>query len=237
MTQEPTTVWDRPERGARGPAAVRSRAELAAAAVGLADREGLAAVSMRQVAQALGTGQASLYRYVAGRDDLLDLMADAVVAGVGHDPLTGDAVADLAALAARVKALHLRHPWLADLPPEPLRLGPHGVAHLEHALAALAPAGLPGPARLQVVALLHALVAQFARAELRAGEAPSGRAAAQAAYLARAAEGRPHLRDALSSAPEAEPAALFTETVRRLLTGLLAPGFACDGSPRVRPLE
>ncbi|CAM5467754.1 TetR family transcriptional regulator [Streptomyces spiroverticillatus] len=233
MPQEQTTVWDRPERGSRGPAAVRSRAELAAAAVQLADREGLAAVSMRQVAQALGTGQASLYRYVAGRDDLLDLMADAVVAEVGEEALTGDPVADLTALAVRVKELHLRHPWLVDLPPEPLRLGPRGVDHLEHVLAALAPVALPGPVKLQVVALVNAVVAQFARVELQVGA--EGRGAAQAAYLVRAAEGHPHVRDALSGEVGVDASALFVDTVRRLLVGLLAPGFACGGPPQTHP--
>ncbi|MCX5206438.1 TetR/AcrR family transcriptional regulator [Streptomyces sp. NBC_00237] len=220
------TVWDRPERGARGPAAAHSRHQLAATAVELADREGLAAVSMRQVAQALGTGQASLYRYVAGRDDLLDLMADAVVAELERDPLQGDPVADLTALAVRTKALHLRHPWLADLPPEPLRLGPNGLDHLEHSLAALAPVPLSGPAKLQVVALLNALIAQFARAELQSARAPGGRAVAQAAYLTRAAEqgDRPRLRAALAASPEPDPEALFDRTVRRMLTGLVAPG-------------
>ncbi|WP_408907096.1 helix-turn-helix domain-containing protein [Streptomyces cavernicola] len=71
---EPGTVWARPERAARSPSASHSRDELAAAAVELVDRRGLDAVSVRQVAKALGPGQASLYRYITGRDDLLDLM-------------------------------------------------------------------------------------------------------------------------------------------------------------------
>lgn len=65
--QASVLIWTRPERGARGPAAGRSRAELAAAAVAPADRSGLAAVSMRQVAGELGTGPSSLYRYLGGR--------------------------------------------------------------------------------------------------------------------------------------------------------------------------
>lgn len=78
VTQEPVTVWARAERGARGPTPVHSHAELATVAIELADRGGLSAVSMRRVAAGLGTGQASLYRYVSGREDLLDLMTDAV---------------------------------------------------------------------------------------------------------------------------------------------------------------
>ncbi|WP_223733754.1 TetR/AcrR family transcriptional regulator [Streptomyces purpurogeneiscleroticus] len=231
MDREPVTVWARPERGTRGPAAVHSRAELAAVAVELADRSGLSAVSMRQVAKALGTGQASLYRYLAGRADLLDLMTDAVTGEIDLDvPLSGDPVADLAALAARTKAVQLRHPWLADIPPEPLRLGPRGLDYLEYALRAMAPAGLPGGTGLEVVALMNALVAQFARTELQAAGADTGRRAAQAAYLsAAAARGEhPHLAAALAERPGAGPAedpqVLFERTMRRVLTGLVGEG-------------
>ncbi len=72
------SIWTRPERAARGPAPEHSRAEIAAAGVALADRRGLAAVTMRSVAAAIGAAPASLYRYVATRDELVELMADQV---------------------------------------------------------------------------------------------------------------------------------------------------------------
>ena len=56
-------IWMRPEHAATGRPAQRSRAEITAAAVAIAEREGLDAVSMRRVATELGTGAASLYRY------------------------------------------------------------------------------------------------------------------------------------------------------------------------------
>ena len=77
------SIWMRPEPAGTGQAgragrpALRSRAGITAAAIGVADREGLDAVSMRRVAAELGTGAASLYRYVETRDELLDLMCDA----------------------------------------------------------------------------------------------------------------------------------------------------------------
>ncbi|MGW7515465.1 TetR/AcrR family transcriptional regulator [Streptomyces sp. NPDC054796] len=241
----PVTVWDRPERGARGPAAGHSRAELAATAVGLADRRGLAAVSTRQVAKELGVGQSSLYRYISSREDLLDLMTDAVTGETDLDvPLSGDPVEDLLALAVRTKDVHLRHPWLSDVPPEPLRLGPRGLAYLEYALRAMAPTRLPGPAKLEAVAVLSALVAQFARAEQaerQGARAGTGRQAAQAAYLrAAVAQGdHPHLAAALAPSgppaadpdpdqarPQAQPQpqdaeSLFPRTMRRVLTALV----------------
>ena len=71
-------IWARPERAAKGPAPSRSRAQIAAAAVQLADDEGLEAVSMRKVAAALGIGAASLYRYIESKDELYELMVDHV---------------------------------------------------------------------------------------------------------------------------------------------------------------
>src|SRR5947208_2069165 len=82
VVMEPVTVWERPERGARGPAPDRSRAQITTAAIELADAHGLAAVSMRRVAARLATGPASLYRYVSGRAEILDLMVDAVTGEV-----------------------------------------------------------------------------------------------------------------------------------------------------------
>src|ERR1700733_1336935 len=70
-------IWMRPERAATGRPPQHSRDEITAAAIAIADREGLDAVSMRRVAAELGTGAASLYRYLDTREDLLDLMIDA----------------------------------------------------------------------------------------------------------------------------------------------------------------
>jgi AcrR family transcriptional regulator len=57
-------IWMRPGHAATGRPAQRSREEITAVAIAIADWEGLDAVSMRRVAAGLGTGAASLYRYV-----------------------------------------------------------------------------------------------------------------------------------------------------------------------------
>ncbi|MFG2007149.1 TetR/AcrR family transcriptional regulator [Spirillospora sp. NPDC048911] len=228
MADDTTVVWERPERGARGPAPERSRAQITAIAVELADADGLAALSIRAVAKRLETGPASLYRYVAGRDDLLDLMADAVAGELDLGvPLSTDPVEDMVALAVQVKALHLRHPWLNDLPPEPLRLGPNGLAYLDRALQVLAPAPLADRAKLEAIATLNAMAALFARTQAQAGRTPTGRQAAQAAYLAKAAAEGTHrwLTAAIghdgSDDPFDDPDALFARIARQVLTGWL----------------
>ena len=58
------SIWTRPERAPRGPVPEHSRAKIAAAGILIADADGLGAVTMRSVAAAVGTGPASLYRYV-----------------------------------------------------------------------------------------------------------------------------------------------------------------------------
>src|SRR5215467_4443877 len=123
------SIWTRPERSARGPVPEHSRAEIASAGVTLADASGLGAVTMRSVAAAIGTGPASLYRYVATRDELVELMADQVFGELSyHEPRSGHPVTDLLRLAHQGRALYLRHPWLLDVPVTGRLPGPNAVA-------------------------------------------------------------------------------------------------------------
>ncbi len=223
-------MWNRPERGARGPTPERSRPQITDTAITLADESGLAAVSMRQVAKRLGTGPASLYRYVATRDDLLDLMADAAAGKIPlDDTLSGDPIADLATLAGHAKQVHLRHPWLLDLPTEPT-MGPRGMDYLEHALRALAPASLPYPAQLETIGLLNGLVTLFARTELRRQRSPTDPQLAHASYLATAATEQHHplITAALAHSradTRQDTHTLFERMVNRVLTGLIETSY------------
>ncbi|MET7608049.1 TetR/AcrR family transcriptional regulator C-terminal domain-containing protein [Streptomyces avermitilis] len=130
----PSSVWTRPrpEPRRRAPGVD----QYVAAALAIADAEGLAAVSMRRVAGDLGSGTASLYRYITNRDELVDLMVDAAQ---GEDPLPESAEdwrADLGAVAHALRATLLRHPWLAgELAGRPA-LGPNSLRRSESALRA-----------------------------------------------------------------------------------------------------
>jgi AcrR family transcriptional regulator len=135
-------IWARPEHGTRGPRPAHGRRDVAAAGVRVADAEGLDAVTMRRVAAELGTGTTSLYRYVRKKDDLLDLMTDAVLGEGAPPPRTGDWRADLAALAGEMRARMLRHPWLATLSALRPSLGPNGLRWLEYSLACVDGLGL-----------------------------------------------------------------------------------------------
>lgn len=202
MTRDDAPIWLRPESAGVGRPAVRSRAEITAAAIALADEAGLAAVSMRRVAARLGTGGGSLYRYVATRDDLLDLMVDATAAEYRLPPPTGDPVADLVEVALQARAAMRRHPWLPDLVTARPTLGPYGARVLEHVLAVLADRPLAGQTKLQLFALLMALAAQFTRYELGGAPADARRQQEYLAHLAGTGE-FPHLSAVLSAAGQA----------------------------------
>jgi AcrR family transcriptional regulator len=119
-----------------------TRDRIVDAAVALADRHGLAGLSMRQVAAALRCEVMSLYNHVANKDDLLDGMLDRVYADIGDPP---DGVHWRAAVRDLVIAAHetlVRHPWASELVASRLP-GPARRRHAEHLLRLLAEAALP----------------------------------------------------------------------------------------------
>src|SRR5882757_11529334 len=112
----PEVIWARPERAGRGPRPAHSRADIAAAAVRIADAEGLDGVSMRHVAAELGCGTMSLYNYVPRKEDLYELMVDAFSGeyDLPEQP-SGDWRANMLMVAVQARALIHRHPWLPGL--------------------------------------------------------------------------------------------------------------------------
>jgi AcrR family transcriptional regulator len=228
------TVWTRPERSARGPSPEHSRAEIALAGITLADASGLGAVTMRSVAAAVGTAPASLYRYVATRGELVELMADLVYGEYRYDdPGSGHPVTDLLGLAHQGRAIYHRHRWLLEVRAAGNLPGPNAIAFLEHTLAALAGAGLSGPARLETIGLFSGAVRLFAQTEIeqqRAGQDTTQWQGSLAGYLLQiaAAGQHPHLAAALAEQPApgdpAEHQPLFDRAMTRVLTGLLPPG-------------
>ena len=94
-----------------------SREEIVAAAIAAADRDGVDAVSMRRVAAALGSGTMSLYRHVASREQLLDLMIDSAYSGIELPARPSGAWRQrlLALLAHAQRRMMHAHPWAALL--------------------------------------------------------------------------------------------------------------------------
>lgn len=171
-------LWDRQEPATRGPKRGLSVDRVVEAAVALADEEGLGALSMRRLAERLGVGTMSLYRYVPGKGELVDLMFDRVVDREPRQPLDEGTWREQLECAARASLeTYLAHPWLLDLasgnrPP----LGPHVMDGYEHLLAIVRGSGL-GPRETQATVDLFATVVVGAARSLvsaRRVEAASG---------------------------------------------------------------
>lgn len=101
------SVGDRPRREPL------TRERIVAAGVGLADSDGIDAISMRRVGAALGVEAMSLYRYVSGKDDLVDAMVDAVVTEFPAPDPGLDWRGRLRSIALGAYLVLLDHPWVA----------------------------------------------------------------------------------------------------------------------------
>ncbi|MET9959555.1 TetR/AcrR family transcriptional regulator [Streptomyces sp. NPDC006326] len=130
------------DRG-RGPRRGLSIDAVVEAATAIADAEGLDAVTMRRVAKELGVVPMTLYTYVPGKAELLDLMLDAAYARMHRTDTTGQPWRErVTAIAEENKALADRHPWAATVSTARPPLGPGQMAKYEHELSALDGLGL-----------------------------------------------------------------------------------------------
>ncbi len=221
-------IWARPERAGRGPRPAHSRAEIAEAAVRLADAEGLDGVSMRKVAAEIGCGTMSLYNYVPAKEDLYELMIDAVGGEYAYpDRPSGDWRSELTALARQTRAIMHRHPWVPRLMSPVYMLGPNTLRYLEFGLWCLEGLELTGPEKFELIAMVNGVVTAYVRTELDLAEAartspypPEQVQAARAGYLARtlAAGGHPRVAEAFTTGPVlADFEAAFDRALNRVL--------------------
>ncbi|MEU6076374.1 TetR/AcrR family transcriptional regulator [Micromonospora sp. NPDC047074] len=135
---EYVNVWMRPERPAYGPKPAYSRARITEAAIRIADAEGLEAATMRRIAAEIGAGAMSLYRYVPSRDDLIELIADRLQGEIDLEGMpSGDWRADLTRYADGLRAMWLRHPWIATVRRTLPSYGPNQLLVIERVMGAL----------------------------------------------------------------------------------------------------
>lgn len=119
----------------------------------VADREGLAALSMRKVAAELDVGTMSLYRYIPGKGELLDLMLDHVngPAPAPQEHRDTDWRRLMELVARGIWQLYLDHPWLLQVNQTRPILGPNAIAGFDYALDGLDGLGLPGREKVAVI--------------------------------------------------------------------------------------
>jgi AcrR family transcriptional regulator len=165
-------LWERRERPSRGPKPGLSVATIVRAAIEVADREGLAALSMRRVADQLGVGTMSLYRYVPNKSVLLDVMMDTVIGEAqASEEVPGGWRARLEASARGELAFFRRHPWILQVAVGRPVLGPNELRALESQLGVVAGLGLTEHEMMGVVSLVDGYVRGMAQQFIDAAQA------------------------------------------------------------------
>jgi AcrR family transcriptional regulator len=159
-------IWFRQEPVSRRSS--HTRADIARAAMAIADSEGFDAVSMRRVAERLGAGTMTLYHYVRNKDELITLMSDAVMAEVvvPEDELSTNWREALTQIATRTKDTFAAHHWVFERLGDG-RPGPSGMRHFEQSLAAVAPLGLNRNATFELIGQIDDYVFGYALREVQ----------------------------------------------------------------------
>ncbi|MEU8248839.1 TetR/AcrR family transcriptional regulator C-terminal domain-containing protein [Nonomuraea sp. NPDC048916] len=162
-------LWGIRAEGSRGPKPMLTLDRIADAAIGIADAEGLTAVSMQRVSAELGFTKMALYRYLPGKKELVAVIVERAL---GEPPDLQDMTwrAGLRAWAHALLAAHLRHPWTLEAVMLPRPVGPNELSWMEAALALLVDTGLTGAERLDIFAVLTGqvrVIAHQARATSR----------------------------------------------------------------------
>jgi AcrR family transcriptional regulator len=152
-------AWGIRERTARGPKPGLTLERIVAAAVSVANTDGLAGVSMSRVAAELGASTMSLYRYVGSKDELLTLMVDAALGAppAAIEPAAGWRVG-VTRWAEGLRDAYQRNPWSLRVPIAGPPFGPNNVAWLENALRCLAATPLNEQQKLSTVLLVSGFV-------------------------------------------------------------------------------
>lgn len=237
---EPTLVWERPEPPARPTPSPLSRERITAVAVELADADGLDGVSLRKVAAALGAGPMRLYGYLSTKEELLDLMIDAVYREfVLPAPDAPDWREAVRSIARQNREAALRHPWFPELLSGRPQLGPHALAHLEALFNAFAK--VPGLTSIDSVMAAAGTMSCYVygatdhemaehRMERATGRTEEDWQLSTGAYIGRMlATGRfPTLERVIVESGPADPAAAFEIGLDIVLAGIEARLGATD---------
>jgi AcrR family transcriptional regulator len=246
-------LWAPPQQpSVRGPKPRISLADVVAAGVAIADAEGLPALSMRKVASRLGVGPMSLYTYVPGRSELVELMIDHVYGehALPEPELPWQQRVDV--WARETWRIYDAHPWLLDYNMARLPIGPNVLDVSEALYAALFAAGFAGAENVAISNLIQWQLLGAARSMIGdADEARHTGVSAEAYWDARASFWDTyfdwHRYPTMSAIWEAggfdDPAGWdFERMLDRLLTGIeqlaaVSSEHETPTTPTVRPVQ
>ncbi|WP_374472444.1 TetR/AcrR family transcriptional regulator [Phenylobacterium sp.] len=164
-------LWGRHEPGRRGPKPKLSLEEVIAAAIAIADREGVEALSIRRVAEKVGLSPMALYTYAPSKAELLELMYDRAMGELeAPDPALPGWREKLEAVARQLWALGHRHPWMMRIATHRPPLGPNFMQRMETVFRAIDGVGLDELEMELVEGLLTDYVRGAVRSALEARE-------------------------------------------------------------------
>jgi AcrR family transcriptional regulator len=157
-------LWGLRKPGKRGPRPELSVEAIVEAGMRVADAEGLEAVSMARVAKELGFTTMSLYRHVASKDELLQLMWNASATGAETLVLEGGNWREKLRMWAIVQRDMLgQHPWITQMPMAAPPLAPNSMHFVERGLSAFDGTGLPWADGMRVLGLISSYTLSDAR--------------------------------------------------------------------------
>jgi AcrR family transcriptional regulator len=226
-------IWERPER----PRTVRpalSRERIVQIALNLADTEGIDAISTRRIAAALSVSAMALYGYIERKEDVLDLMIDAVYGEVTI-PLQQDPRgwrSNLQEIAVQTRTVMHRHPWFASLIGHRAVLGPNALKQTNDRLGIVSQLGFDATTSRSILAMFNAYIVGFVLGEMGEAEAQRRTGLSEQEWQQQVgsyvqeqiiASGRyPHLAQALVEGEEPSSDEMFLFGLTRLLEGLAA---------------
>lgn len=225
-------IWARPERP-RTVRPVLSREQIVQVALELGDTEGINAISTRRIATALSVSAMALYGYIERKEDVLDLMIDAVYGEVPiplqQDPR--DWRSQLQEIAVQKRAMMHRHPWFASLIGHRAVLGPNALKQTDDLLGIINQLGFDVTTSMSILALFNAYIVGFVLGEMGEAETQRRTGLSEQEWQQQVgpyvqeqiiASGRyPHLAQALVEGEEHPSDERFLFGLTRLLEGIV----------------
>ena len=138
-----------------------TRERVLRAAVRLADKDGLDALSMRRLGQQLGVEAMSLYKHVANKDEILDGMVDAVFAEIDLPDAGTDWRTAMRERAISARQALLRHPWAIGLMDSRAGPGPATLRHHDAVIGSLRRGGFSIQATAHAFSLVDSYIYGF----------------------------------------------------------------------------
>ncbi|GGZ29036.1 TetR family transcriptional regulator [Streptomyces inusitatus] len=229
------SVWTRPRPRQREQL---TREQIVAAAIELLDAEGVEALSMRKLGTRLNAAATSLYRHVANKDELIELVVDEIYGELAPPPATAERARwrpAVAGIAAELRAMTLRHPWIAPEIGQTglVHVGPNAVRMTSGLLAQFEAAGFPADEKDQAAGTLMAYVIGIATTEAaylsaiaRSGRTEREWVAELRPAFDEASREHPGLREGSSAQQDTHPRRIrddaFDYGLARVLDGLAA---------------